>query len=138
MIDALAGLQCTSVRRFQHRFEGEPGSETGPIEFTWDDGSLLTLDANSDWTLHLSGQHWADPYVNASESERQTLAREVGLWHEVQIPSGLRGLVGQGVTSTEPELDEMGELTGLRILFEIQVVNARVLGGELAVEVLDR
>ena len=138
MIEDLAGLRCTSVRRFQHRFEGEPGGETGPIEFAWDDGSLLTLDANADWTLHLSSHHWLDPYAKASESERQRLAREVGLWHEVQAESGLQQVVGQAVAAAEPELDEMGELTGLSILFETQVVRARVVEGELTVEVLDR
>ncbi len=138
MIDTLPGRRCTCIRRFQHRLADQPPSETGPIEFTWDDGTRLTMDANTDWTLDLSSRPWTDPYPSVSESERKALAQEVGLWQEAPIPSALGRLVGQVVTSAAPELNEVGELTGLSLAFETQVVGARVLGGEVTVEVLDR
>ena len=138
MIDALAGLRCTSVRRFGHRFADESVSATGPLELAFDDRSVLTLDAKADWTLHMSNQPWTDPYADASEDERGVLARDVGVWHEVATPTSLARLVGQRVSSAEPELNEIGELTGLSIAFETHVVSARVLDGELTVKVHDR
>ena len=138
MIDTLPGRRCTSIRRFQHRLADHPPSETGPIEFSWEDGTRLTLDTNADWTLAMSGQPWADPYAGATERERKVLAQEVGLWQEALIPSALSRLVGQTVTSTVPEFNEVGDFTGLSVAFENQVVRARVFGGELAVEVVDR
>lgn len=138
MIDALTGLRCTFVRRFHHQFADEPPSETGPLELAWDDGTVLTLDADTDWTLHVSGQPWVDPYASVSGRELEALAREVGLWHEAKVPTSLARLVGQTVTSSEPLLDEMGDLTGLSLAFETQVVTARVEGGQLTVEVVER
>ncbi|GAB78178.1 hypothetical protein [Austwickia chelonae] len=138
MIDALPGRSCASIRRFQHRFADHPPSEPGPIEFTWDDGTRLTLDANADWTLNLSSKPWADPYADASELERNALAQEVGLWEAALIPIAMSRLIGQAVTSAAPEFNEFGELTGLSVAFEEQVVGVRVVGGELIVRVVDR
>jgi hypothetical protein len=138
LIDELTGRRCTTIRRFRHRLADQAPTETGPIELTWDDGTLLTLDAKADWSLDLSSRPWIDSYASASESEREALAREVGLWHEAPIPSTLGRLVGQAVTSTTPEFNEVGELAGLHLAFETLVVRARVVSGELSVEVLDR
>lgn len=138
MIDALPGRRCMSIRRLNHRLAGHPPSETGPIEFTWDNGTRLTLDVNPDWTLDLYNQPWTDPYAAASEGEREELAREVGLWQDAFIPSVLKRLVGQAVTSAIPEFNEVGELTGISVAFEDKVVGARVRRGELTVEVVTR
>lgn len=137
MIDELLGRRCTSIRRFQHRLAGHPPSETGPVEFLWDDGTYLSLDANTDWTLNLSSSPWADPLESLAEGRRQALAQEVGLWEEAAIPNNLTQLIGQAVISADPELNEVGELTGLRLGFEAEVVAARVLSGKLAIEVLE-
>jgi hypothetical protein len=42
------------------------------------------------------------------------------------------------VISAAPEFNEVGEVTGVTLAFDDQIVVARVLGGELAVEVLGR
>lgn len=136
MIDALRGCRCTAVRRFHHRVAGQPPTGTGPVEFLWNDGTYLSLDASTDWTLNLSSAPWTDPFEGASEGRRQALAQEVGLWEEVTTPTNLAQFIGQAVTSVDPELNEVGELTGLRIGFDAGVVAARVLSGELAIEVL--
>lgn len=138
MIDALLGRRCTSIRRFSHHLAGLAPSEPGPIEFSWDDGTHLTLDANTDWTLDLSQQRWADPYAGVEERERQELAQAVGLWEEAAIPAELNRLVGQVVSFAEPQFNEVGEVTGLQLTFKDVTVVARVLTGELAIEVLDR
>ncbi|MCL3862103.1 hypothetical protein [Actinotalea sp. K2] len=137
MIDTLPGRRCASIRCFQHRLAGHPTSESGPIEFGWADGTWLTLDANADWTLALSTQPWVDPYAGVSVAEREALAQEVGLWHQAPAPIALRRLVGQSVASVLPEFNEVGELVGLKLAFEAQVVAARVVGGEVVVEALD-
>lgn len=134
MIDSLPGRRCASIRCFQHVLAGEP-STVGPIEFLWADGTWLTLDTNTDWTLDLSTQPWRDPYGAATGGEREVLAQEVGLWRQASTPGALSRLIGQVVTSAMPELNGVGELAGLRVVFETQVVAARVLGGNLVVEV---
>lgn len=135
MINALPGRRCASLRRFHHRIEGQSASETGPIEFTWDDGTHLTLDANTDWTLDFSGQQWSDPYAHASASQRLEIAKEVGVWEQGSIPADLNRLIGQVVIEAVQEFNEVGEVTGMTVVFNDQCVSVRVVGGELAVEV---
>lgn len=138
MISELPGRRCTSIRRFYHQVEGQPASQTGPIEFTWDDGTHFTLDANADWTLDSSGQRWSDPYAHARASVRAALAREGGVWEQASISSDLDRLVGQVVLSVVPDFNEVGELRGLDVVFNNKKGSARVVAGELAVEVHDR
>ena len=137
MIEALLGRRCASIRQFRHEHTGERAGDSGPIEFAWDDGTWLTLDSGADWTLDVSSRPWVDPYAHASESELDELVREVGIWREVPVRGPLCQLVGQAVTSVEAELNEVGELTGLGLGFEAQAIAARVLRGELVVEVLE-
>ncbi|MFT3887742.1 MAG: hypothetical protein QM713_06220 [Arachnia sp.] len=138
MIDSLRGRRCVSLRRFHHRFEGGPASETGPIEFTWDDGTWLTVDVKTDWTLELSEQPWSDPFARASASQRRELAVSVGLWEQAPMSAELCRLVGRVVTSAVLDLNEVGGAAGLTVAFDGLSVSARVAGGELAVEVHER
>lgn len=138
MIETLAGRRCVSLRRFRHCFRGRPPSETGPVEFTWDDGTFLTLDVNTDWTLDLSNQPWNDPYAEGPEVERRALESEIGVWRQMSAPPSMHLLVGQVVISVNPEFNEVGEVAGAMLCFEDKIMVARVLEGGLSVEVHDR
>ena len=133
----LIGRRCTSVKRFQHRFAGQDPSEPAPIEFTWDDGTTTTLDANADWTLDLSTRPWDDPLKNVTGFQRVELADEVGLWEPAPPWDALSRVVGQSVSAAEVELDDVGELTGIRFVFEDVVVRGRVVEGDLTVELIE-
>ncbi len=137
MMDELRGRRCVGVRRFGHRFRDLPLSETGPIEFTWDDGARLTLDGKADWTLDVSRRPWVDPYAGVAGSQRSALAVEVGLWEEAPLSRALERVVGQVLIADTPLFNEVVELTGLTLTFVDQVVVARLWGGELTVGVLD-
>lgn len=135
LIDTLAGRRCVAIRRFELRLgDGQP-VESGPIEFTWADGTHLTLDVNADWTLAISGQAWTDPLVGVGEDSREVL--EQGSWasREVQLPADLHRFIGEVVTSAVPEFNEVGELAGLSLSFKTRIVAARVLGGALDVRI---
>ena len=134
LIGGLPGRRCISILRFQHQIEGLSTSDAGAVEFAWDDGTHLTLDANADWTLDISAQQWLDPFAPVSVSQRAQLAMEVGVWERASIGADLSRLIGQVVTSTAPEFNEVGELTGLTVAFDDMSVSARVVGGKLAVE----
>jgi hypothetical protein len=111
---------------------------TGPIEIAWDDDTWLSLDAKSDWTLEVSSRQWVDPYANVSAAEFKRLAGEVGIWEQASIPPGLDQLVGQVVIAAAPKINEVGELTGVSLAFLEQVLVARVLGGELSIDLTAR
>ncbi len=126
---------CVAVRQFRHKFADEPPSTFSPVEFTWEDGSVTTLDVGVDWTLQRSRRPWTDPYASVTGEERERLALQVGTWCEGPTSESLRHVVGQPLLETRRELNEVGELAGLHLVFPNATIVARVNGGELDVSV---
>ena len=129
------GRHCTSVKRWQHRIEGHEASDFGPLEFGWSGGEFTTLDVKGDWTLELSLQPWSDPFATATAEYRAALAKEVGLWEPMPLSEEFHKVMGSIVTAVDPLLNEMGELTGLKITFGDVVVLAKSYEGNLLVSV---
>lgn len=137
MIGDLLGQECTSIRQFRHRIYGAEPSLPGPAEFGWNHNSYLTLDVATDWTLSLSTQPWSDPFADADTMQRRELARQVGLWEEAPPSRRLGQLVGQALTSVDPMLNEVGELSGLRLGFDRVAIIALVWDGAVAIHVVE-
>lgn len=134
MIEHLAGRRCAQLRLWRHRPPGGITTQAVALEITWDDATVLTLDVNADWTLGLAGARWAHPLAGATDAERDRLA-DLGTWQVDDSPADLDSIVGRMVTAVEPYINEVGELSGLTIVFEGTVVRALVFNGELRMEV---
>lgn len=130
----LVGRRCVSIRVYRYRYGCEPLSLFGPLEFGWDRDGFTTLDANTDWTLDISPRQWSDPFAQMTNVQRARLATEVGIWEEGPLPEWLGQFVGLTVSETQPQLNHMGDLIGLRVAFGERGLIAKVFGGELYVE----
>lgn len=131
----LTGRRCLAIRRFHHEWRGESETRFGPVELTWDDGTVTTFEDNSDWSLRISCRPWTDPFIGASRRRRKQLAKEVGLWLPGVLPEALRRVIGQTVLSSSAELSGMNELVGLVVVFDDTTVGLRSVGGNLEVEI---
>ena len=74
-----AGLRCTAVNRFHHRFRGTVDQASGPLELAWENDSVTAFDVASDWTLEITETPWSDPFANASPDHLRDLEDEVGV-----------------------------------------------------------
>ncbi len=129
----IEGLRCASVRRMHHRFPGDPPTSSGPVEFGWTGGRYLTLDVNSDWTLNVSERRWEDPLGGVAPHERLELSHIVGFWEIESSPSDLASVVSQRLSEIDTIFNEVGELVGLRLVFEDRVIRAEMYAGDLTV-----
>lgn len=128
------GRRCVSATRFHHRFQGRLDSASGPLEFVWDDGAATSFDIASDWTLKIVDGSWPDPFAGQPEDKLRELEAEVGIWVVASADERLRSVVGQTLQSAEPERNEAGELSGVRLVFDGLTVRAFGWDGELHVE----
>lgn len=124
---------CVSVRRIFHRFAGAEKTLLNAVELEWDNGGFTTLDINADWTLCVADSRWVDPYWDAIGAKREEIAREVGLLEPTDAGEDLGRLVDQKVVSVEELFNEVGELTGIRVIFRDFVFVARMWAGDLEV-----
>ncbi len=111
-------------------------ADEGPVEFAWDDGSFLTIDVNTDWTLDFSLTPWADPFAKADVDQRRELSALGWLWFECEVGGDLPQIEGQRLISSELNRNIVGEVQGIRLEFDGATVAAHVRGGDLDVDVV--
>jgi Protein of unknown function (DUF3037) len=129
----LVGRKIERVRRLYYTYQGDTNKLDGPIELTFEDGSVLLCDTAADWTLQFFGAAWKDPFgADLTPDERQYLER-YGKWgaHDVTGQPPYSWLRDETVSQVIPQLNELLELSGLLIRTDNAVLDLQLWAGEL-------
>lgn len=102
---------------------------------TFDSGDVVLLDVGSDWTLVAYPEPWVDHFEEPLDDDNPEFVRRSGKWSAVALSPDLSdALVGSRITSASLVHNEMGEVSGVRLVTETAVVDASQWGGELQVQ----
>jgi hypothetical protein len=81
LMESKRGSRITGVRRVRHVFEGSVDDEHGPLELTFDDLSVLRLDAGADGErLRVDTSEWVDPFLEPLSDENRQFVLTSGKW----------------------------------------------------------
>ena len=119
------GSVCTSISRALHSGPGIPVS-LGAVQIGWEDSSYTVIDVNADWTISVAQDRWVDPFRGAKDPD-------LGHWELVTACDGdpLARVLGGVVISYSIQLNRVGELYGIEMMFDRGVLRTRVWGGDL-------
>ena len=136
--ESTLGHVLVEVRRVHYVRAGEVISERGPLELTFDDGSVVLADCGGDGeTLVLGTGPWADPFEEPLSEENARYVAAAGRWtvSALERADPLGQLIGQTVQSLTPTHDARGVLTGMRVHLGGATLSLRTGADELLVAV---
>ena len=126
------GVRCAAAFRVTYWW---PGDQPKPeaLELAWEDGSAVVFDVKSDWTLTVTDGPWRDPYSGVDTSDPSW---DLGTWTKDPIDDSDPGeaAVGSVLTDFVPHFNEVGEFSGLDLVFDAIVLHLEVRGGDLTVQ----
>lgn len=117
MLAQVVGSRLRAVERFAwHSADGStPNLHSGSVHLWFDDGRCAHLDVASDWTLRWSvtgagDTSWLKPFDYEC----------YGRWiiRDASAEEPFKDARGKRLTSAHALLDEVGEVTGTRLVFE--------------------
>ncbi|WP_227998309.1 hypothetical protein [Nocardia australiensis] len=87
-LTATVGLRIGAIRRMFYVCGEDVDRSEGPIELTFDDGSVLLLDAGSDGEeLRVGSVAWHDPFAGVTEPEYIEYVAESGKYTAFDVGS---------------------------------------------------
>ncbi|MEV6136054.1 hypothetical protein AB0L63_08325 [Nocardia sp. NPDC051990] len=87
---AVVGRQIMAIRRMFYVHGTDVDRTEGPIELTFDDGSVLLLDAGTDGEeLRVGSTRWRDPFAGLTEPEYIDYIAETGKYTAFDVGAEL-------------------------------------------------
>jgi len=133
-LSRLVGLSCTSIKQAYHIWKGQiDRAQGGPVEMTWSDGSRVSLDGRSDWTLRVQSGPWHNYYEGCSRVQLKVLAIELGLWKQESVSrkEPIRPVLRRPLQTIEEILSRYDELMGVIFHFPDASLRAATWAGEV-------
>ncbi|SNY49621.1 GNAT family N-acetyltransferase [Paractinoplanes atraurantiacus] len=128
-LNELIGHRLVKAIRLAWQQPGEPSDlRTGPAHLAFDDGRGILFDCRSDWSLEWiltsSGDDWRSGYQYPDPD---------GRWipRDASAEPPFAAVAGRSLSGGAPILNQVGEVTGLRLDFGGREVTLRTWQGEL-------
>ena len=136
----LADRRLRRLRRIHYQFRGDVDTTTGPIELTFDDGSVLLLDAGPDGeSLGVGHEAWLDPFRPPLSAENRDYVDRFGKWtaFDVTDESPYATLIGQRVVAVDVRPSRRPDVAiGVVLRLQTAAIVVKVEGDELSVSLL--
>jgi hypothetical protein len=134
----MIGRRVVGVRRLLYVHGGGSDEETGALELSFDDGSVLFFDVGSDGaTVAVRAEAWADPFAEPLSDENREFVRESGKWTAFDVSGDPRfaPLVGQHLEEVAANIQFGHVVAGLDLSFSTGTIHVVVEFDELLVSV---
>jgi hypothetical protein len=127
-----------AIRRVFFELHGQLDWSRGPVEFTFDDGSVLLLESGADGeSLRITDNEWTDAFAGVLSRENAGFVERSGKWTAVDVSgeAPTASLVGARIGSVAQILTTTGGVAGLVLQIGDRQVRVEVIADDLYVEV---
>lgn len=133
---AAQGRVVTAVDRIWYERAGNIDEREGDLQLWFDDGSVVRIRGGSDGeTIEALSEGFSDPFIGPLDPETEAFVRASGAWRRVDVSARTPyvSLIGQRLLSARPLKNRFGNINGVSIIFDQDVVDVRIIADEVLV-----
>jgi hypothetical protein len=138
LLSSLEGRVACRIRRIRYVVRGEVMPDTGPIEFSFTDGSIVLLDAGPDGeALAVRAAAWIDHFAEPLSIENRQFVEQSGKWtaFDVSAQKPYSRLIGEQIGQVIPIRTLENKIKGVALTTRESTVRVEIEADEVTVDI---